>query len=63
MNKGFKTATDISGHFPTACCFKLKMELHIPKSQILYKLVINGNLIKAFKSIVLEISWEILKSI
>lgn len=58
MNKGFKAATDLSGYFPTACSFKLKMEL-----QILYKLVINGNLIKAFKSILFEISWEILKSI
>ena len=61
MNKGFKAATDLSGHFPTACSFKLKMELQI--FQIILFYVINGNLIKAFKSILFEISWEILKSI
>ena len=54
---------DIPDHFPIIYTFKLKTKLDIPKTQFLYKLIINENLTKAFKFRLHEISWEIIKSI
>ena len=64
INNEFKTATltaDISDHFPMIYAFNLKVKLDIPKTQFLYKRIINENLIKAFKSRLYVISWEIIK--
>ena len=66
INSEFKSAiltADISDHFPIIYTFKLKMKLDIPKTQFLYKRIINENLTKAFKSRLHEISWEVIKSI
>ena len=64
INNEFKTATltaDISDHFPVIYAFNLKVKLDIPKTQFLYKRIINENLINAFKSRLYAISWEIIK--
>ena len=50
-------------HFPIIYAFKLKTKLDMPKTQFLYKGIINENQIKAFKSRLSEISWKIIKSI
>ena len=66
INNELKTAiltADISDHFQVIYAFKLKTKLDIPKTQILYKCIINKNLIKAFKSRLHEISREITKSV
>ena len=56
--------TDISDHFPIIYAFKLKTKLDIRKTQFLYKrFYINEDLIKAFKSGLRKISWEIIKSV
>ena len=65
INNEFKTAiltAEIPDHFPTIYN-KLKTKLDVPKTQFLYKHIINENLIKAFKSRLHEISWEIIKNI
>ena len=66
INNEFKFAvltTNIFDHFPIIYAFKLKTKLDISKTQFLYKRIINENLIKAFRSRIHEISWEIIKSI
>ena len=66
INNEFETASltgDISDYFPITYAFKLKTKHDIPKTQFLYKRIINENLIKAFKSRLHEISQEIIKSI
>ena len=66
INNEFKTAIltgDISDHFPIIYAFKSKTKLDIPKTQFLYKRIINENLMKAYKSRLHEISWELIKSI
>ena len=66
INNEFKTdilTADISNHFPLIKAFKLKTKLDIPKTQFLYKCIINKNLIKAFKSRLHKLLWEIIKSI
>ena len=66
INNEFKNEilkADISEHFPIIYGFKLKTKLDIPKTQFLYKRIINENPIKAFKSRLHKILWEIVKSI
>ena len=58
-NNEFKTAiltADISNHFPIIYDFKLETKLDVPKTQFLFKFIINKNPIKAFKSRLHEIS-------
>ena len=53
INNESKTSilsADISDHFPIIYAFKLRTKLDIPKTQFLYKCIINENLIKAFIS-------------
>ena len=66
INNEFKNEilkSDISEHFPIIYGFKLKTKLDIPKTQFLCKRIINENPMKAFKSRLHKILWEIVKSI
>ena len=49
---------DISDLLPIIYAFKLRTKLDIPKTQFLYKRIVNENLIKAFTFRLLEISRE-----
>ena len=53
-----KITAVVSDHFPIIYAFKLKAKLDIPKTQFLYKRIINENLIKAFTSRLHEFSWK-----
>ena len=55
--------TKILADFQICISGPLKTKLDIPKTQFLYKRIINENLIKAFKSRLHETSLEIIKSI
>ena len=53
INNELKTSiltANISDLFPIIYAFKLRTKLDIPKTQFLYKCIINENLIKAFIS-------------
>ena len=53
---------DISDLLPIIYAFKLRTKLDIPKTQFLYKRIINENLIKPFTFRLHEISRGIIKS-
>ena len=66
INSEFKIAilaADISDYFPIIYAIELKLKLNISKTQFLYKRIINENLIKAFKCILHEVSWEVIRNI
>ena len=66
INSEFKIAIlagDISDYFPIIYAIELKVKRNISKTQFLYKRIINENLIKAFKRILHEVSWEVIRNI